>query len=42
MLGVTVQSLKTKCMFFTLLSMCVCLCDYNTYYKCNNGWPAAR
>ena len=19
-----------------LVSMCVCLCDYNTYYKCNN------
>jgi len=21
------------------VSMCVCLCDYNTYYKCNNGRP---
>ena len=22
------------------VSMYVCLCDYNTYYKCNNGRPA--
>ena len=21
-------------------SRCACLCDYNTYYKCNNGRPA--
>ena len=38
-------SLVKKCVslsfiFLLCVSMYVCLCDYNTYYKCNNGRPA--
>jgi len=26
--------------FILLLCVSMCVCDYNTYYKCNNGRPA--